>query len=156
MSKPGESFEQRPLGPPGDLPRLRDADQGRPYRAAWYLSMNPQGGPPLAGGPVGTAFNCLLRIEPGNGRIEALGLEPEMAINEPVHIPSKDPQSEGWLLCVVDKKTGEDEHKSELWVLDAGNVAKGPIAKVKVPVQLRPQVHGTWVPAAELKKALRQ
>ncbi len=76
LSKPGEDFEQRPLGPPGDMPRIRDADQGRPYRAAWYGSMNPQGGPPLPGGPVGVSFNCLLRIEPGNGRLEMLALEP--------------------------------------------------------------------------------
>jgi len=155
MAKPGDGFEQRPLGPPGDLPRLRDADQGRPYRAAWYLSVNPQGGPPLAGGPVGTAFNALLRIEPGNGRLEMMGLDPDMAINEPAHIPARDPQSEGWLLTVVDKKTGESTHTSELWIVDAGAVAKGPVARIEVPVQLRPQVHGAWVPAAELAKSRR-
>jgi carotenoid cleavage dioxygenase len=50
-------IEQRPIGPPGDLPRLADADQGRAYPQAWYLSMNPQGGPPMPGGPVGINFN---------------------------------------------------------------------------------------------------
>lgn len=76
-------------------------------------------------------------------------------INEPAHIPSRDPQSEGWLLTVVDRKTGEDTHTSELWIVEAGAVAKGPVAKIKVPVQLRPQVHGTWVPAAALAASRR-
>lgn len=153
MTRADSAPEIRPLGPPGDLPRLRDADQGRPYRAAWYLSMNPEGGPPLAGGPVGTTFNCLLRIEPGNGRIEMMALEPAMAINEPAHVPSKDPHHEGWLLSVVDKQYGEGDYRSELWIIDAGNVAKGAVAKVKMPMRMRPQVHGWWVTADQLAKA---
>lgn len=153
LSKEGEEFEQRPLGPPGDMPRVRDADQGRNWRAGWYLSINPQGGPPPLGGPVGVAFNLLFRIEPGNGRLEAMGLPPGSAINEPVHIPSSDPHHEGWLLAVIDHPSGDDSHSSEVWVIDAGEVAKGPIAKVKVPVKLRPQVHGWWVPEAQLAEA---
>ena len=152
LSRPGEDFEQRHIGPPGDLPRVRDADQGRPYRAAWYLSVNPDGPPPLPGGPVGATFNTLLRIEPGNGRLEALPLEPGMALNEPAFVPARDPDHEGWLLTVVDRAEGDD-FRSELWIIDAGAVAKGPVARVKVPVRLRPQVHGTWVPADQLAHA---
>jgi carotenoid cleavage dioxygenase len=153
LSKPDETFEQRPLGPPGDLPRVRDADQGRPYRSAWYLSLNPQTFPPLVGGPVGTAFNCLLQIEPGNGRVEMMPLEPMMAINEPAHVPSSDPDHAGWLLCVVDRMTGDEVYESELWIVDAGQVAQGPVATIKMPVKMRPQVHGTWVSAAQLAGA---
>jgi carotenoid cleavage dioxygenase len=153
LSKPGDSIETRELGPFGDLPRIRDADHGRPYRRAWYLTMNPDGTPPLLGGPVGASFNYLLRIEPGNGRIETMPLSPGMAINEPVHVPASDPSHEGWLLCVVDSQTGEDRHDSELWVIDAGDVAAGPVARVQVPVQLRPQIHGIWVGEAQLARA---
>jgi len=156
LSKPGESFEQQPLGPPGDMPRLRDADQGRPYRSAWYLSMNPQGGPPLPGGPVGVAFNALFRIEPGNGRLEMMGLEPGMGINEPVHVPAAAPDHDGWLLMVVDRQTGENAFESELWVVDAGRVHEGPVARVKIPLKTRAQVHGWWVPAADLAQSRHQ
>ncbi|HEV7632209.1 MAG TPA: carotenoid oxygenase family protein [Steroidobacteraceae bacterium] len=153
MSRPGDSFASRPLGPPGDLPRLRDADQGRPYDRCWYLSVNPQGGPPLSGGPVGTAFTCLLRLEPATGRIDMMGLPPSMAINEPVHVPGTKPGHDGWLLLTVDREIDAGRHESELWVVDATDVAAGPIAKVKLPVPLRPQVHGWWVPAPELARA---
>jgi carotenoid cleavage dioxygenase len=156
LSKPGDSFEQRPLGPPGDMPRIPDRDQGRPYRTAWYGSVNPQGGPPLPGGPVGVAFNCLIRIEPGNGRMDVLGLPPGMGLNEPVHVPSVDPGHDGWLLAVVDRATGDvmqGEYESELWILDAGDISSGAVARIRVPLKLRAQVHGWWVPAAELAKA---
>lgn len=153
LSKDADSYEERVVGPPGDMPRLRDADQGRPYRAAWYLSMNPQGGPPLPGGPVGVAFNALIRIEPGNGRIEMMGLEPGMAINEPVHVESTMPDHEGWLLMVVDRRVDENRFESELWVVDAANLNAGPVARVPMPLPMRAQVHGTWVPAAKLEQA---
>ena len=54
---------------------------------------------------------------------------------------------------VVDKATGEDDYRSEVWIVDAGRVGAGAVAKVAVPVRLRPQVHGWWVPAAELARA---
>ena len=111
--------------------------------------MNPQGGPPLSGGPVGTAFNCLLRVEMQTGRVDMLGLAPGMAINEPVHIPSSRAGHHGWLLAVVDREAGDD-YESELWVLDGDNIAAGAVARVKLPVPLRPQVHGWWVSAAQL------
>jgi len=152
MSKDEPTLEEKPIGPPGDLPRLADADQGRPYRATWYLSMNPQGGPPMPGGPVGANFNALIRFEPGNGRVELMGVPPGAAISEPVHIASREPGHEGWLLSVIDMPNHPDpsqqipgDYSSEVWVIDAGNVAAGPIAKVKTGLALRSQVHGAWV-----------
>ncbi len=153
MSKAGESYEERVMGPPGDMPRLRDADQGRPYRAAWYMSMNPQGGPPLPGGPVGAAFNAMLRIEPGNGRIDMMPLDFGMGINEPVHVPSASPEHEGWLLAMVDRQSGENTFQSELWIVEAGDIAKGPVARVPMPLPMRAQVHGSWGSRAQLNGA---
>ncbi len=151
------TLEERPLGPPGDLCRLADADQGRPYNHAWYLSMNPQGGPPMPGGPVGANFNCLLRIEVGNGRVELMGVPPGAAISEPAHVPSSQNGHDGWLLTVVDIPNHPDpsqqipgDYRSELWIVDAGNVAAGPVAKVKAGIGLRSQVHGAWVSRARM------
>ena len=141
----------RPLGPPGDLPRIRDADQGRPYSVAWYLSIDPKAGPPLPGGPVGAGMNCLLRIEPATGRIDSLSMPFGWAINEPVHIPpAPGSKGDGWLLAVVDEQRGDD-YLSELWIINATDVAAGPVAKVKIPIRQRPQVHGWWVTLEQLK-----
>lgn len=147
MSKDGDGFEERTVGPSGDLPRLRDADQGVPYRAAWYLSMNPEGGPPMLGGPVGANFNALIRLEPGNGRVDLMGVPAGAAISEPVFVPAKDSDEGGWLLSVVDIPTSPapGDFASELWIIAADDVAAGPIAKIKTGIALRSQVHGTWV-----------
>ncbi|AKH43904.1 carotenoid cleavage dioxygenase [Altererythrobacter atlanticus] len=157
MSKDDPQIESRELGPPGDLPRLADADQGRNYNRAWYLSMNPQPkGPPMLGGPVGINFNALLRIEPGNGRITMMEPTPGSALSEPVHVVANDPDHGGWLLLVVDTPNGPpgqgnpSDYSSELWILEADFIEKGPIAKVKTGLALRSQVHGTWVSRAKL------
>lgn len=153
LASEDEGFESRLIGPPGDMPRLRDTDQGRAYRAAWYLTINPQGGPPLPGGPVGAAFNAMLRVEPGNGRLDMMPLEFGMAISEPVHVPSSQVDHEGWLLAVVDRQVEPNRFTSELWIVDAGNIAAGPVARVTVPVPLRAQVHGAWVSSERLVEA---
>ncbi|MEO6153176.1 MAG: carotenoid oxygenase family protein [Croceibacterium sp.] len=152
MSKAEPAIAERPLGPPGDLPRLADADQGRPYNRTWYLSMNPEAqGPPMLGGPVGANFNLLVRLEPGNGRVTAMGLPPGAGISEPAHVPSADPNHGGWLLTVVDVPNGPPgagaphDYASELWIVAADEIEKGPIAKIKTGLALRSQVHGAWV-----------
>ncbi|RKF20647.1 carotenoid oxygenase family protein [Altericroceibacterium spongiae] len=158
MSKPGDTFESREMGPPGDLPRLPDKDQGHPYRRAWYLSMNPEGGPPMPGGPVGANFNAIVRIEPGNGRITMMGVPPGAGVSEPAFVPGANPDNGGWLLSVVDIPNGPDpaNYLSELWVIEADNVEKGPIAKVKLNMPLRSQVHGTWVNRTKLNTSKLQ
>jgi carotenoid cleavage dioxygenase len=153
MGKPGDTIESTPIGPPGDLPRIRDAEQGRPYGVIWLPTMNPQAkGPPLVGNVVGAAFNCLLRIDLVTRRVDALAMDPGMAINEPVHVPSSTPGHGGWLLAVVDREAARD-YDSELWILDADNIAAPPVAKVMIPLPVRPQVHGAWVSARQLAQA---
>ncbi len=156
MSKDNPEIVERPIGPPGDLCRLADADQGRPYNRAWYLSMNPQAkGPPMLGGPVGANFNCLFRIEPGNGRVTMMETPPGGAISEPAHVVSSEPGHGGWLVMVIDVPNGPPggnpaDYSSELWVVEADAVENGPIARVKTGLALRSQVHGTWVSRAKL------
>jgi carotenoid cleavage dioxygenase len=82
-----------------------------------------------------------------------MGLEPGMAISEPVHVPSTQDDHEGWLLMVVDRQAGEADFKSELWVVEAGAIAAGPIARVPMPMPMRAQVHGAWVSARQLANA---
>jgi carotenoid cleavage dioxygenase len=41
-------------------------------------------------------------------------------------------------------------------VVDAGNVAGGPVAKVKTGLALRSQVHGCWVSRERLDNSVRK
>lgn len=151
----GDAIEETVIGPPGDLCRLRDADQGRPYRKAWYLSINPEmQGPPVMGGPVGVMFNMLIEIDPETRAIDALALPPGHSLSEPAHIVSSEPGHAGWLLFIVDRQIGETDFAHEMWVVKAGDITKGPVAKIAIPHRLRPQVHGWWVTKAQLDAAV--
>jgi carotenoid cleavage dioxygenase-like enzyme len=156
MSKPDAQLQQRVIGPPGDLPRLRDCDQGRPYTHFWMPSFDPRIGPPVPGGPVGSTFNSLLRVDLASGRVDQLHFGPGHAFNEPVHVPSKTPGHDGWLLTVVDHEIDPTRHESALYVLDAGDITAPPVAKVQMPLPLRPQVHGWWVSAEQLAASKRK
>ena len=160
MSQDDPQLEERPIGPPGDLCRVADSDQGRPYGRAWYLSMNPQAkGPPMLGGPVGANFNCLLRIEPETGRVAMMEVPPGAAISEPAHVPSPEEGHGGWLLTVIDIPNGPPgqcdpaDYSTELWIVEADAIDKGPLARIRTGRALRSQVHGTWVGREKLEKS---
>jgi carotenoid cleavage dioxygenase-like enzyme len=142
------------IGPPGDLPLIAASDQGRPYTRSWMLTMNPDlQGPPVAGGPVGAMFNTLLRLDFTGKPPQALALPAGQCFNEPVHVPASQPGHDGWLLAVVDQQVGPSDFRHEVWILDAREIAAGPIARIAIAHRLRPQVHGWWVSAAELAAA---
>jgi carotenoid cleavage dioxygenase-like enzyme len=142
------------VGPPGDFPVIPAALQGRPYDHGWMLTMNPEmKGPPVFGGPVGAMFNMLLRLDFKGAPPQALPLAPGMSFNEPVHVPSSEAGHEGWLVTIVDTQTGENDFTHACWIIDAGNVGAGPVAKIAIPHRLRPQVHGWWVPSSQLANA---
>lgn len=146
-----DEIVETPLGPPGDMPRIADADQGRPYTHGWYLTVNPEGGPPLLGGPVGVLFNMIMQVNAEIGQVVgARPLPPAHAIGEMVHIASTQPGHLGYLMAIVDQQIGEDTYTHEAWILDANNINADPLARIEIPTRLRPQVHGWWVDSTAL------
>lgn len=154
MKDGSDSIVETVIGPPCDFPVIPAAEQGRPYTRGWILTMDPHmQGPPIAGGPVYLMFNLLMRLDLVGGRHQAYALPPGHCINEPVHVPSNMPDHEGWLVAIVDHQTGPDAFTHACWVIEAGNIAAGPVARVEIPARLRPQVHGWWASAASLTAA---
>ena len=154
LSDGSDSVTESVIGPPGDFPIIPAAKQGRPFEHGWMLTMNPEmQGPPVFGGPVGAMFNMLMRLDFTGKPLRALALPPAHCINEPVHVPSTQEGHDGWLVAVVDRQTGPDDFEHECWIIEAGNVGAGPVAKVEIPHRLRPQVHGWWVSAQQLEAA---
>jgi carotenoid cleavage dioxygenase len=152
LGKPGDAIERDVLGPGGDLPRLADKDVMRPYDIAYYCRYEPTAGPPILSGPVGAGFNAVSRLEVGRGRYTTLTIDPQSTVQEPIHVPSLQPGHEGYLAFVVDRHA---ENLAEVFVVEAGHLEKGPIARIKLPMRLRSGVHGSWVPSTVLNKATR-
>jgi carotenoid cleavage dioxygenase-like enzyme len=148
LARPSERWEEYKLGPSGEMPRIAGKDFMVDYDIGYYQTYDPEAGPPLVCGPVGAGFNTMMRMEVKSGRLTKLAVPPGMTIQEAVHIPSKKPGHEGYLAFVVDL---HEKNLSEVWLVEAANLAKGPIARIHVPLRLRAAVHGNWVTTAELE-----
>ena len=147
LGKPGEKWEEVVLGPTGDMPRVADKDMLVDYEVGYYETFDPTVAPPLIAGPVGAGFNTILRIELKSGKVKRLPMDQQSTVQEHAHIPSKTPGHEGYLIFLVDR---HHEYVSEMWVVEAQHVERGPIARIKIPLRLRVGVHGNWVPASVL------
>ena len=56
-------------------------------------------------------------------------------------------EGEGYLLALVGRRA---LNRNDMIILDALDIAAGPIATIKIPFRLRYGFHGTWIPAREL------
>ena len=129
------------------MPRMANKDSMREYDIAYYERFDPTIGPPILSGPVHVGFNAITRLEVGSGRMTSLNMNPQWTVQEHVHIPSRKPGHEGYLAFVVDR---HELNLAEVHIVEAKNLAAGPIARIKVPMRLRSAVHGTWVPDEDL------
>jgi carotenoid cleavage dioxygenase len=89
-----------------------------------------------------------INVETGAFEVWAPG--PGDGVQEAQFVP-RTPDSEegdGWLLVPVSRVS---KMRSDLVILDARNVAAGPVATLKLPVRVRATFHGTWVPEQTLR-----
>jgi len=101
----------------------------------------------MIAGPVGVGFNTIHRLEVETGERRSYAPGPGCTIQEHVHIPSRQAGHEGYLLYVVDLHA---TFSSEVHLLEAEHPEKGPIARIQMPLRLRNQVHGSWVPEEQI------
>ena len=151
LSKRGETWDEQILGPSGDMPRIAEKDFMKAYQVGYYQSFDPEAGPPRIAGPVGAGFNTILRLEVTSGKLKRLPMSSGSTVQEHAHIPSKVPDHEGYLLFVVDR---HDQFLSEVFIVEAEHLDRGPIARIKIPLRLRVGVHGNWVTASRLNEAV--
>jgi carotenoid cleavage dioxygenase len=147
LAGPGENIEEQVLGPPGDLPRIANRDHMRDYQIGYYQRFDPAVGPPLVAGPVGAGFNTITRLQVKTGQMKNLAMDARSTVQEHVHVASRIAGHEGYLMFVVDR---HDTALSEVFVVEAEHLDRGPLARIQLPFRLRCGVHGNWVPAEEL------
>ncbi|PZN34060.1 MAG: carotenoid oxygenase [Proteobacteria bacterium] len=143
LSKPGDTPEEHVLGPAGDFPRIADKDMMVDYDITYYARVDVNFGPPIVSGPVGVGFNTITRLEVKTGKMTDLFVGPNCTAQEHVHIPSRKPGHEGYLMYIVDR---HDQNQAEVHIVEAAHLENGPIARILVPMRLRCGVHGNWVP----------
>jgi carotenoid cleavage dioxygenase len=130
-----ETLDGRPM----EFPRVADEVVGRKHRFGYTLGLVP-------GQSDNPAFAGILKCDLERGRTEMHDCGPGRTAGESVFVQARGADAgsdDGYLLTYVhDAAT----NGSELWVLDASNMTKPPIARVALPQRVPNGFHGSWLP----------
>jgi carotenoid cleavage dioxygenase len=118
---------------PADFPRIADAKVGLKHRFGYMTGL---------GGDIANEFGSqLIKYDLESGKSEAWASKSGGA-GEPVFVQTGRNEDDGYVLTFVyDGARGA----SDLVILDAKEFAKGPIARVHLPVRVPYGFHGSWI-----------
>ena len=139
LERNDEGFDKARLcNVPSEMPRTDDRYQGRPYRQGYMIVYRSADGSSSIG-----------RIDLQTGALDIWSPGPGDTVQEAQFVPRTPdaPEGDGWLLVPVSRVS---KVRSDLVVLDAQNLAAGPLATIKLPVRVRSTFHGCWVPEETL------
>ena len=143
LASGSDTFEKRQLmNMPCEMPRTDDRYQGRPYSHGYVICGRTADGSSSTG-----------HIDHSTGKLEMYSPGPGDSVQEAQFVPRSpgSPEGDGWLLVPVCRVS---QMRSDLVILDALNVAAGPVATLKLPIRVRATFHGTWVPENTLSTGL--
>jgi carotenoid cleavage dioxygenase len=121
-----------------EFPRVADGVVGQKNRFGFTLRIEPTSDQPDFVGIQKTDF------ETGASQLHDYGEGKSSA--EPVFVPAAgaDPNSdEGWVMSYV---YDENSNETEFVILDASDLKKDPVARVKLPQRVPHGFHGSWMP----------
>jgi carotenoid cleavage dioxygenase-like enzyme len=133
-----------------EFPRIDERFTGVRYRHGWLLEMDVRRPVELrSGSAAGVLMNCLFHKDLATGAEQHWWCGPVSSLQEPCFIPRhrKAAEGDGWIVQICNRL---DEHRSDLLLFEALEIAKGPIATMHIPIRLRFGLHGSWAEAADI------
>ncbi|KAL1649104.1 transcriptional regulatory protein rco1 [Diplodia intermedia] len=135
-----------------EFPRIDDRRSMKEYAYCFMPVLDPGLGtdfaaiaPVMGGGaPV---YNAVARVNVETGASSVYFPGPTHAVQEPVYIPRGAEEGDGYVMFLVNNYA---EMGSELHLLDTRDFERAK-AVVRLPLRLRPGLHGNWVPRQELE-----
>ncbi|HWW63430.1 MAG TPA: carotenoid oxygenase family protein [Sphingomonadaceae bacterium] len=143
LDRNDDRFEKRRLLDVScEMPRTDDRYQGQPYRYGYMICYRGNDG--------SSATGCL---DFQTGKLDSWSPGAGDSVQEAQFVPRAPdaPEGDGWLLVPVSRVS---RMRSDLVILDARDLAAGPVATLKLPVRVRSTFHGTWVPEETLRTGL--
>jgi carotenoid cleavage dioxygenase len=127
----------------GALPRQDDRYNTVPYRYGFLPCPDPNAKP-------GTGGACYARFDHQNRTSTLFNAGTDSSLAECCFAPrnAKAPEGSGYLMGVATRNA--EGGRSDLVILDAEHLADGPVAVVHLPMRAIGQIHGWWVPEAQL------
>jgi carotenoid cleavage dioxygenase len=126
-----------------EFPRINDAHLGQPSRYSYH--------PRLAAAPT-LLFDALIRYDLAGGATEVHVYPQGWYGGEASFAPragGSGAEDEGYLVTFVQE---EATGRSELYVIDAADMAAPAVARVRIPQRVPTGYHTRWVPQAELAR----
>lgn len=120
-----------------DFPTLHPQNQGRPYRYVYLVAAPPD--------KTRWVVQTITKLDLATGTTDVWNAAPYGFPSEALFVPRPDGMAEddGWLLSLV--YDGE-QHRSSVVILDARDLAQGPIARLQMKHHLPHGFHGCFVP----------
>jgi carotenoid cleavage dioxygenase len=120
-----------------DFPRLHDDLLGLPHRYGYASA--------TLDGPMSLTFNGIVRYDLQTGAEVLLPFGEGTAIGEAVFAadPEGSAETDGWLMVYA---TDLAELRTDLCIIDARDLAAGPVARVHLPQRVPAGFHGNWMP----------
>jgi carotenoid cleavage dioxygenase len=123
----------------GDFPRINDAAHGKPYRFGYHAHTSSwdQG--------EGVWFDGVIQFDHATGGSAEFVLEEGSVMGEVAFAadPTGSAENDGWLVAFASDLA---RNTSEFLVIDARDVASGPVARVELPRRVPFGFHGNWMP----------
>lgn len=127
----------------GDFPRIDDRLAGRRHRMGYVATFATAPDRSIQG--ADGQFDSITAYDLDRGTESSYIVGPGRVIGEPV--VAADPtraDGEGWVMSYVYDRATD---RSEVHVLDASDIAAGPVATVQLPRRVPFGFHGSWMPA---------
>ena len=150
LANPQDKFTiKRLINHVGEMPVIDPRYAMQRARHFYFGTSNTQLGPMLEMGPKGPPFTCLGHFDEATDALRFYYAGPNSAPEEPCFVPKGPdaPEGDGWLLTMVGRRA---ENRTDLVILDAAHIDRGPVATVKFPCRLHEGFHGIFVPAEAL------
>ena len=128
-----------------EFPVINTAMQGEKTRYSWHLLMG------RSQEPEHPRFSGLARYDLKRGTSETYNEGPNRWWSEAPFAPADNPKGEddGYLVGFV---WDGDAQRSKVYVMDAKNIAKGPVCKITLPEIVPNGFHATWVSQTRLQR----
>lgn len=137
----------------GEFSRIDDRRVTKPYNHFWQAQVD--GARPYdfakCGPPAGGLFNVVGHFTWDERVEDTFWAGPAATFQEPTFIPKRgsEVEGEGYLIALQNHL---DVLRNDIVILDALDVAKGPVAVIHLPFKLKLGLHGNWVDAREIRE----
>jgi carotenoid cleavage dioxygenase len=119
-----------------EFSRVDERRMGKDYRYGFAASSNRDWGD-------AHGYNCTGRFDFKTGETTLWEYGPEANAGEPVYVPNPESELEedGWVMCFV----YTPDEGAFLSIINAGDFASGPVAKVHIPGRVPNGFHANWM-----------